>query len=124
MFFVVLISTMTIPFTFCYRFLRYGGESFVYTEKNQRKLISDVWNDLISQRENGFGYITLHRSTFNGDHTWKIPVNIRSIMFLKELPSHYSPKHTEIIFSKDYSVLVNERVSEIEDLIFKTISHE
>jgi hypothetical protein len=47
--FVVILSFISITilyFTYLYNFARFGGEFIIYTHKNQRKTIKDIYNQL------------------------------------------------------------------------------
>lgn len=39
-----LIASLSQWLRFCKNFMRFGGEAIIYTQKNERKTISDVYN--------------------------------------------------------------------------------
>lgn len=43
---IILIQLVKLFFVYCINFLRFGGEAIMYTHKNQRKTIADIYDKL------------------------------------------------------------------------------
>jgi len=49
---LALIQTFVLFIKYCYNYISYGGEAIVYTMKNERKMISDIYEAILEIKKN------------------------------------------------------------------------
>ncbi len=47
---IVYSAILLVKYIFCY--VRYGGEAISYTRKNQRRMIEDIYQELVNMNQN------------------------------------------------------------------------